>query len=141
MVNRIDRDGRLRVIKVGWHFRLLIGVAFLLCEGLVVWLALSQGASFPIGALFIVAGFISPLVIWVLRMRLEVGDHSLHYVPGLGPRRIVPFEQVAYSDATFLAMRVFVAGRREPILNIRLMPLSKQDQTWLLTLPEMKLQA
>jgi hypothetical protein len=141
MPKRTNPDGRPRVIRVGWHFHLLIGVAFLLGEGLVVWLALSQGAPFPIGALFVTAGFMSPLVIWASRMRLEVGEDSLHYVPGLGPRKTLSFQQLAYSDANFLALRIFVAGRRAPLLNIRLIPLSKQDQTWLLTLPEMKLQA
>lgn len=132
--------GRRRVIRVGRHFLFAVGCAVLLCEGLILWLALGQGSAFPLGALIVVAVFCSPLVIWTLRMRLEVYEDSLLYVPGLGPRKILSFRTVTYSDANFLVLRVFVAEKHSPFLSIRLVPLSKKDQIWLTQLPQLKLQ-
>lgn len=129
-----------RVIRVGPHYLCAVGGALLLCEGLILWLALSQGTSFPLGALILVAAFCSPLVIWALRMRVEVNEHALFYVPGLGPGKLVRFQDLAYSSANVLALNVFIGNKHSPFLSIRLIPLSRKDRTWLLQLPQLKVQ-
>ena len=81
--------------------------------------------------------------IW--RTRIMIGDHSISFQPAWGSLREVQFKDIARSVAVVLtepqhplALQIYGSDQQCPILSLRLKPYRREDVSWLLQLPALK---
>jgi hypothetical protein len=138
-----------RIIKVGPRpfIAFSIMLVLLLVLPLVIGIRTHNWATATqFAAVFI--GLVAVMCLIVARNKLVVTDEGIAYRFGIGPIRAVNFRDIAASVPVVLAepdwpitLAIYDNVSEWPALWVPLKPWRHEDVTWLLSIPELKIQA